>query len=175
MVVQKIMETITLTKNTLVDRKLVSDILGISLTFVVGIVLLICLVLYFDFQANWEAQRCLYASFKDDPVEQRQRYKELREYQSFHDQSPAGYSGLRKNYLYVLIGIPLFASIPGALLLRYQAVTVKTLLRYHIFLTSLLFTFIFYVMLTLTIAHGVLSYSMVPPIDKHAHCYQDDD
>ena len=171
------METITLTKNTLVDRKLAWGIMCVSNLFVVYIILLVSFVLYFDFQANWEAQRYEHASYiaEKDPAEAQKMYKELRKYKSFYDHSPAMYSSLRKNSLYVLVGIPLFSVLVGAVLSLYRSVTINLLLYYHVFLITLMFSFILFVMLTLTVAHGLLSYSMVPPIDLHAHCYHDED
>jgi hypothetical protein len=158
------METITLTTKTHVDRKLVVESVVAGNMLCVLIILFVSLILHLDFHSNWVAQRWQAKQWGlEDTVEA------MREYHSFYDDSPAVYSSLRKNSLYLLVGIPFASILVGVVLSLYRSVTIGTLLAYHFCCAILVLVFVFYVTLVLLCAHSVLSYNLLPPL--HAECY----
>ena len=157
-----------ITGKTLVERKLViTTVLGGNL-FGVFVILLMSVILHFDFSANRLAQQRELEPYMVDIVDEEQRERWIR----FVDSSPAAYSHLQ-NYSPFLLSIPLPTFLAGVILSLYRSVTLKILLCYHIYCNIFIFTFVLYVMLVLFITHSVLPYCIftIPPIDIHSQCY----
>ena len=141
-------EAMTLTQETLVERKLAVLTVVISGILCFTALLFLSLVLYFDF----ETKRAMV--FRQMDVEKREKWtpEEYREYILSH--SSAVYSGLLANWLYFLMGVSLTAIFAIGFFSLYKAVTIRILLWYHCLFGLFVFYQVLFTLLALIISNS---------------------